>query len=133
MKLSKQNRREAKQLYRRCLTRGLLDEGRARQVVDHLLAVKPRGYFGVLIHFQRLLKLDAARRLARVESATPLSSELQTAIKANLQQRYGPGLNFRFSPMPALLGGVRVQVGSDVYDGSIRARLSEVEQAFESA
>jgi F0F1-type ATP synthase delta subunit len=42
-------------------------------------------------------------------------------------------LNYRFSQVPALLGGVRVQVGSDVYEGSIRARLNEVQRAFESA
>jgi F0F1-type ATP synthase delta subunit len=29
-----------------------------------------------------------------------------------------------------LIGGLRVQVGSDVYDGSIRARLSELSEAF---
>ena len=133
MKVSKHARREAKQLYRSCLLSGLLDEDRARQVADRLLEVKPRGYFAILTYLHRLLQLDAGRRLARIESAVPLSPENQTAIKANLQHRYGPGLNFNFSHVPALLGGVRVQVGSDVYDGSIRARLSEVEQAFESA
>jgi F-type H+-transporting ATPase subunit delta len=133
MKISKQARRGAKQLARSCLVNGLLDENRARQAVNQLLAVRPRGYFAILTHFQRLLKLDAARRLARVESAVPLSPPLQAALKANLERRYGAGLTFQFSQTPALLGGVRVQVGSDVYDGSIRARLNEVREAFESA
>ena len=133
MKISKQAHRGAKQLYRSCLVNGLLDENSARQAVNQLLAAKPRGYLAVLTHFQRLLKLDAERHLARVESAEPLSTPLQAALKANLERRYGAGLTFQFSQTPALLGGVRVQVGSDVYDGSIRARLSEVREAFESA
>jgi F-type H+-transporting ATPase subunit delta len=133
MKVTKQARREAKQLFRACQVNGLLDENRVRQAVDQILATRPRGYLAVLSHFQRLLKLDAARRLARIESAAPLSPGLQSAIKSNLERIYGPGLNFQFSQQPTLLGGVRVQVGSDVYDGTVRARLKEVEEAFESA
>ena len=133
MKISKQARREAKQLYRSCLDTGLLDENRARQAVNQLVSVRPRGYLAIVTHFQRLLELDAERRLARVESAVPLSAPLQAELKANLERRYGAGLTFQFSQTPALLGGVRVQVGSDVYDGSIRARLNEVSEAFESA
>jgi F-type H+-transporting ATPase subunit delta len=133
MKITKQARREAKQLFRACLVGGVLDENRARQALEQVLTLRPRGYLAALSHFQRLLKLDAERHLARVESAVPLGSDLQASIKANLQQKYGPGLSFRFSQVPALLGGVRVQVGSDVYDGSVRTRLNEVEQAFESA
>jgi F-type H+-transporting ATPase subunit delta len=74
MKASKQARREAKQLFRACQENGLLDENRARQAVDQILAARPRGYLGILGHFQRLLKLDADRHLARVESAVPLSA-----------------------------------------------------------
>jgi F-type H+-transporting ATPase subunit delta len=133
MKISKQARRGAKQLYRSCLVNGLLDENSARQAVNQLLVAKPRGYLAIVTHFQRLLKLDAERRLARVESAEPLSAPIQAELKANLERRYGGGLTFQFSQTPALLGGVRVQVGSDVYDGSIRARLNEVREAFESA
>ena len=69
MKISKQARREAKQLFRSCLVDGLLEENWARQAVDQLLALRPRGYVAILTHFQRMLKLDAERRLARVERA----------------------------------------------------------------
>lgn len=133
MKISKQSRREAKKVFRVCQVDGVLDDNRARQAVDQILASKPRGYMAVLSHFQRLIKLDAHRRLARVESAVPMTAPMQAEIQANLQRRYGRGLNFQFSHNPALLGGVRVQVGSDVYDGSVRARLTEVREAFESA
>lgn len=133
MKVTKQGRREAKQLFRNSLIGGVLDENLVRRAIAQLLQTRPRGFMGVLIQLQRLIKLDAGRRLARIESAEPLSPAQQAAIQANLEERYGPGLTFEFSQRPDLLGGMRVQVGSDVYDGSVRTRLNEVREAFESA
>jgi F-type H+-transporting ATPase subunit delta len=133
MKITKQARREAKQLFRSCLVNGVLDENRVRQLVVQVLAAKPRGYLSVLSHFQRLLKLDQDRRSARIESMTPLDPAVQASIRSSLERRYGAGLNYSFMQNPGLLGGVRIRVGSDVYDGSVLARLNEIRQSFESA
>ena len=127
MKISKQARRDAKQLFNGCKVSGMLDENRVRQSVTAVIAKKPRGYVGILSHFQRLVKLDIERRSAHVESAVPANEALQQSVKANLAQRYGPGLNVTFSVNPSLIGGLRVQVGSDVFDGSVKARLAELE------
>ena len=56
MKATKQARREATQLFRLCLVNGVLDENRARQVVQQIVAAKPRGYLGTLSYFQRLVE-----------------------------------------------------------------------------
>ena len=130
MKISKQERRDAKELFRSCRVNGVLDEGRVREVVGKVIAAKPRGYLPILSQFARLVKLDLDRRTAFVESAVPLGDAQQASVKANLTQRYGPGLIFSFSQNPALLGGLRVQVGSDVFDGSVKARLAELEESF---
>ncbi len=130
MKISKQNRRDAKDLFRACVVDGVLDAKRVHQAVDEVLKVKPRGYAGILEHFQRLMKLDEVRRTAKIESAIELSAELQNSFKANLERRYGKGLSFVFAQNAALLGGVRVQVGSDVYDDTIAARLTELKGSF---
>jgi F-type H+-transporting ATPase subunit delta len=130
MKISKQSRRDAKQLFRSCVSGGLLDENRVRQAVQSVLTQKPRGYVAILSHLQRLVKLDLDRRSAKVESATALSPEQQAALQANLGRKYGAGLSITFSENPALLGGMRVQVGSDVYDGTVRARLDSLREAF---
>jgi F-type H+-transporting ATPase subunit delta len=130
MKITKQSRRDAKQLFNTCKAGGLMDESRVRQVINVVIAQKPRGYVGILSHFQRLVKLDLARRAARVESAVPAGDALQEAVKANLGKRYGPGLDVSFAVNPALIGGLRVKVGSDVFDGSVKARLSELEASF---
>ena len=130
MKISKRARRDAKQLFRSCVLNGLLDDDRVRQTVQQIIAQKPRGYLAILTHFQRLVKLDVARRTARIESAIQLPESLSTAIQANLARRYGPGLTVSFAQKQDLIGGLRVQVGSDVYDGSIRARLAELADRF---
>jgi F-type H+-transporting ATPase subunit delta len=130
MKISKQARREAKELFRSCFANGLMDENRARQAVQAVIAQKPRGYVAILSHFQRLVKLDLDRRTASVESAAPLSSDIQAAVQNNLGRKYGAGLNVSFAQNPALIGGMRIQVGSDVYDGSVQARLAGLRDAF---
>jgi F-type H+-transporting ATPase subunit delta len=130
MKIPKQARREAKELFRCCLVDGLVDESRVRQVVQRVVAGKPRGYLAILSRFQRLVKLDLERHTARVESAAPLATDLQNAVQASLGRVYGPGLNLSFAQEPSLIGGMRIKVGSDVYDGSIRARLRALQESF---
>jgi F-type H+-transporting ATPase subunit delta len=130
VKISKQARRNAKELFRACRVKGVLDEAKVRQVVKQVIASKPRGYVAILSHFQRLLKLDLDGRTARIQSPVPLAEPQQAAIKANLARRYGDDLIFAFSPNPKLIGGLRVQIGSDVFDGSVQARLAALESSF---
>ncbi len=130
MRISKQASRDAKQLFRSCCIGGVPDEARVRQVVRQVIAAKPRGYLPILSHFRRLVKLALDRRTARVESAVPLSEQQLASIRANLARRYGEGLIFAFTRNPTLIGGLRVQVGSDVFDGSVQARLAELEAGF---
>jgi F-type H+-transporting ATPase subunit delta len=130
MKISKLARRDAKQLFRSCLSNGMLDDAKTRQAVLQVIARKPRGYVAILSHFQRLVKLDIERRTGRVESAAPLSPAQQAAVQANLVCRYGLGLNIAYAQNPALLGGLRIKVGSDVFDGSVQARLAALQESF---
>ena len=130
MKISKHARRDAKLLFRSCVLNGLLDENRVRQTVPQVIARKPRGYVATLTHFQRLVRLDVARRTAKIESAMDLPENLRTGVQANLARKYGPGLAVSFARNADLIGGLRVQVGSDVYDGSGRARLAALAENF---
>src|ERR1041384_5320060 len=91
MKISKQAKRDAKQLFRSCVAKGVLDENRALQVVQAVVTQKPRGYVGILSHFHRLVKLDLERRAARVETALPLPADLQGNVSAQLNRLYGAG------------------------------------------
>lgn len=124
MASSKRIKQDARSLFRLCVVGGALDEARARDVAERIAASRRRGVVATLEEFQRLVRLDRGRYAARVESATPLEAHERDAIGTRLTRRYGPRLHTTFEENPALIGGVRIQVGSDVYDGSIRARLA---------
>jgi F-type H+-transporting ATPase subunit delta len=130
MKITKKAKREAKQMYRFCLVNGLLDQNRARQVVKRVVATGQRDCLPILTHFLRLVKLDCAQHTATIESATLLPADLQTIVQTELAHRYGPGLTTAFAQRPELIGGMRIQVGCDVYDGSVRAGLEALQKSF---
>ena len=130
MKTSKQIKRDAKRLFRWCLVNGMLDEGRTRQVVQRIIDGKRRGGLALLSQFLRLVKLEYARHTAEVESAAPLAADLRATVEAGLVRTYGPGISASFVHNPGLIGGMRIKVGSDVYDGSVRARLAVLEKSF---
>jgi F-type H+-transporting ATPase subunit delta len=126
----KHAKREAKQLLRLCRVNGLLDENRVRELAQHLIAGGYRDGRSVLPHLLRWVRLDRVQHTANVESATPLPSDLQAAVQSSLTRLYGSGLTTAFEHRPSLIGGMRIQVGSDVYDGSVLARLTELEKSF---
>jgi F-type H+-transporting ATPase subunit delta len=130
MKISKQSQRDARQLFRSCQVNSLLDENRVRQTASLLSEKKPRGYVETLSRLHRLVKLDLERRAARVESATPLPADLQADVSNRIKKIYGDGVNIAFGQNPALLGGLRIQVGSDLYDGSVQTKLNQLAQSF---
>ena len=130
MKANRQLRREAKRLFRLCLVKGLLDEVRVRQVVQRVLEVKRRGTLALLSHFQRLVKLERSQHMAEVDSAIPLPADLRAKVLSNLVRVYGPGVSTAFAHNPKLIGGMRIKVGNDVYDESVRAKLATLQKSF---
>jgi F-type H+-transporting ATPase subunit delta len=130
MKASKKTKREATELLRSCLAQGSLNEAHVRQVVGELVRTKPRDYLNTLSYFLRLLKLHCSLHTAKVESAVGLPAEMRTNLQNGLERMYGPGLDTAFVENPALIGGLRIQVGSDVFDGSVRGRLAALAERF---
>jgi F-type H+-transporting ATPase subunit delta len=82
----------------------------------------------VLQYYKRLLRLEIEKRHARIESATQLDPEAAVDIVTRLKRKYGGDLTTEFAVDPTLLGGVRVRVGSDVWDGTLRNRLERLQQ-----
>ena len=76
------------------------------------------------------MKLDVEQHTARVESAAPLPADLQADVSNRINKTYGAGLEVLFRQNPALIGGLKIQVGSDLYDGSVKTRLEKLEQSF---
>jgi F-type H+-transporting ATPase subunit delta len=128
MQVKKEVRQIAREMLRSSFTDGQLDRGRIASVVDSILAKKPRNYLKILEYYKRLLRLEAEKRHARIETAMTLEQEIASQISINLARRYGNDLTTEFVVNPALLGGIRIRVGSDVWDSSVRNRLERLQQ-----
>lgn len=130
MKTSKEARQLSRQLLRISLTDGYPDRAKVNAVVQTVINEKPRHYVGALEAYQRLLRLELAKRHALIESATPLSPETSESVVNSLKQKYGQDITTEFKTNPDLIGGMRIKLGSDVFDGSVRNRLALLQEQF---
>ena len=128
MKINKEIRQLSRAMLRASFTDGQLDPGRIGSLVDSLIARKPRHYVEVLKNYRRLLRLELEKRQARIETASEVDSVITSELVANLKKKYGGDLKTEFVVNPELLGGMRVRVGSDVWDGTVRNRLERLQQ-----
>jgi len=124
VKISKDAARAARQLLRLSHKDGRLDGDLIKEIASRISAAKPRGYLAILQEYSRLLRLESEKLEALVESAIELGAQAGNDLVNDLRAKYGEELKAEFKVNPELLGGMRVKVGSDVWDGSVRARLN---------
>jgi F-type H+-transporting ATPase subunit delta len=128
MRIAKEARKVSRQLFKQSFTEGKLDKGKISHMVESLLAEKPRHYVDALKVYQRLLRLEEEKRHAVIESATQLNDSMKNQIVANLRSRYGEDLTIEFRTNPELLAGLRIKIGDDVWDGSVKNRLRKLQE-----
>jgi len=128
VKISKDIRQLSRTLVRESHVDGGLNRDKINLIVRTIIEKKPRNYIHLLENYQRLLRLEVEKRRATIESATELDPEAGRQIMAGLEEKYGSGLTTKYIVNPALLGGVRIRVGSDVWDSSVRNRLERLQQ-----
>ncbi len=76
--------------------------------------------------YLRLMRERKGIRTATVTAARPLSPQEVERLGAKLAEMAGGQVTMEFRTDADLLGGVIVQMGSTVYDGSVRSRLAEL-------
>lgn len=130
MKVSKDAASAARRIYRLCAPEGKLDEDKIRKAFKKIAEAKPRDYRAIMHSLLNLVRLDEKSRQAIIESATDLDTPSRVRIEKNLNEQYGGGLSFTYSTDAELLGGVKIRVGNDVWDGSVQARLERLANAF---
>jgi F-type H+-transporting ATPase subunit delta len=79
-------------------------------------------------------KVSATRGVsdALIQSAFPLSAKQIAALLPSLEKRFGCKLKADVQVVPELIGGVRVTVGDEVLDTSVKARLAQMQTALTS-
>jgi F-type H+-transporting ATPase subunit delta len=129
MKINREARNIAKRLFLLCRKDGKLDEASVRLIVSEVAARRPRNYAAILSRLRRLVEIDVHEHSAAVETAVPLADggrQILAALKAEF-----PNLaDSEVALKPELLGGLRVRVGSRVWDSSISGRLAELGKVF---
>jgi F-type H+-transporting ATPase subunit delta len=133
MKINREIRRLSREMIRASFTDNKLDQGKISALVQSVAEKKPRHYIAILENYKRLLRLEIEKRHAKIETAGELSSEVRSQIISSLQRKYGSDLTTEFVITPELLGGLRIRVGSDVWDGTVRNRLQRLEQNLAAA
>ena len=128
MKINKEIRQLSREMLRASFTDGQIDRGKITSLVQSLIAKKPRRYLDILQYYKRLVRLEIEKRHARIESSTQVGPEMRARIVENLKKKRGRDLTAEFVLNPELLGGVRIRVGSDVWDDSVRDRLERLQK-----
>jgi F-type H+-transporting ATPase subunit delta len=110
-------------------------KGKAQPATVRLIEVALEGFGGRSFDssLTRLVELTAAKRdreVAYVTVAKPLTDGEEQALAAKLSDIYGRQVSLKVGVDPSIIGGVSVQVGSDLYDGTILRRLNAAKQAF---
>ncbi|HUD23459.1 MAG TPA: ATP synthase F1 subunit delta [Acidobacteriaceae bacterium] len=105
-----------------------------------------RNFIAVILEHQRLAELDeilteykqvsdeqAGATEARITSARPLNTEDRTQLEAQIAKLAGARVRASYAEDATLLGGAVVEIGSTVYDGSLRAQLQQLKQKLVNA
>ncbi len=130
MKVSKDAASAARRLYRLCNVDGKLDEAKFRKVIKTVAEKKPRNFHGILVTLKRQLELDLAKKHVTVDSAAELDAATKEGIVSKLTKQHGNDLTFEYNINSALLGGIRIRKGDDVWDGTVKGRLDAIANAF---
>jgi F-type H+-transporting ATPase subunit delta len=124
----KEIKRIARDMTRASFTDGQVDRGRIDSIIQSLIARNPRNFYRILDAYKRLLRLEIMKRHAVIESAEALDQQTTSRVAMSLAKKYVAELTTEFVVKPELLGGMRIRVGSDVWDGTVRNRLERLQK-----
>ncbi len=98
-----------------------------RTIIDNgRLAALPE----IARQFRELRNAQSGSSDAIVSSAFPVSAQQVAELTDTLQKRFGRKLNVTVQEDPSLIGGIRVAVGDEVLDTSVKARLEQMKAAL---
>jgi F-type H+-transporting ATPase subunit delta len=114
----------ARQLFAMSIVDGAVSADRVAGVLEYVEKHHPANPVMVLKAYRRLVAAELAKSLAVVEHAGAINDAMLAAIAASMTRKYGRSVAATARPSPALLAGLRVQVGDDIYESSVAGQLA---------
>ena len=108
-----------------------MDSAKIKSLVNEIVAAKPRRYLDILRNYQQLIRKETEKSHAVIESAAPLDAQTNSRILNELRKKHGEDLTTEFKVSPELIGGFRIKIGNDVWDGSVSHRLDRLARQFD--
>lgn len=114
---------------RAALVEGLLDGKTAdetrRLVRQAVVAPRGRTFDRVLTTYGQVAADRRARLVATVTASVPLTEEQRARLTSVLARIYGHDVHLNVEVDPSLVGGISVEIGDEIIDGSILSRLAD--------
>jgi F-type H+-transporting ATPase subunit delta len=125
----KQIQQLARQFYKLSFVDGTLSADRVAGVLQYVEKHRPAHVIAVLKAYERLIAAEIARSQARVEHAGTVNPAILASIAAAMTKRYSRPIASVATRNDALLAGLRVRVGDDVYESSVAGQLATLAAA----
>ena len=106
----------ARQLFNMSVVDGAVSADRVSGVLQYVEKHNPPNPVMVLKAYRRLITAEVAKSVAVVEHAGAINDAMLAAIAASMTRKYGRVVTATATPNAALLAGLRVQVGDDIYE-----------------
>jgi F-type H+-transporting ATPase subunit delta len=119
----------ARQLFKLSVVGGAVSADRVGGVLAYLEKNSPRNPVMVLKAYQRLIAAEVAKGVALIEHAGAVDDATIASIAAAMTRRYGRPVTAQSKPNPALLAGLRVHVGDDIFESSVSGQLDALASA----
>lgn len=129
MRADKKTKAFAKQLFKLSLVNGAISPEQVAGVLGYIEKVAPRHPLALLKLYLRAIATELAKSRALVEHAGPVTDATLKSIEAAMTRKYSRPVTATARPNPKLLAGLRVRVGSDVYESSVTGQLAALSSA----
>ncbi|MFZ5496401.1 MAG: F0F1 ATP synthase subunit delta [Verrucomicrobiota bacterium] len=124
MAADKQTKLLAKQLFKLSLVNGVVSPEQVAGVLGWVEKHSPRRPVALLKAYHHRIARELAKSRAEVEHAGPITDATLRMIEDAMTRRYQRAITASARPNPALLAGLRVRVGSDLYESSVAGQLA---------
>lgn len=130
MRANKKTKALAKQLFKLSLVNGAVSADQVAGVLGYIEKNVPRHALALLQLYHRAIATELAKSNALVEHAGPISDGTLKLIESALTRKYKRPVAATARPNAKLLAGLRVRIGSDVYESSVSGQLAALSSAL---